>query len=339
MTLKFMGLQMVWAAGQKLGDRYTIRDVLGRGRWSITYRAEDRLGQSVVIKAVNREAIAPSELDRLQQVFVREAFKLAKCRHPYIVRAEEPFQADGVWCIPMEYIAGTTLARRDRRVLPEAEAVKYVRQVGEALQVVHEHGLLHRDVTPANIMLRIRNGESEAVLIDFGLARDFDHDLTLTRTEEITPGFTPLELYSRNGERGAYTDIYSLGATLYELMTGKVPPNADVRKLSNAPLVFPDSMSKPIRQATKWAMELERKDRPQSVKEWLDSLGGAIASQSVYQVSSQPPLQKQRNIGEIGSLLGGIAAIIAVIVTIVTLFKPSPNPTQTTPNPTQIRQP
>jgi eukaryotic-like serine/threonine-protein kinase len=181
---------MVWAAGQKLGDRYTIREVLGQGRWSVTYRAEDRQGQSVVIKAANDEAIASSEFDRLQQVFVREAFKLAKCRHPHIVRAEEPFQVDGVWCIPMEYIAGTTLARRDRPVLPEAEAVKYIRQIGEALTVVHEQQLLHRDVNPANIMLRIRNGESEAVLIDFGLARDFDRDLTQTRTEEFTPGYT-----------------------------------------------------------------------------------------------------------------------------------------------------
>ena len=335
---------MVWAVGQKLGDRYTIREVLGRGRWSITYRAEDRNGQSVVIKAASDEAIASSDFDRLQQVFVREAFKLAKCRHPHIVKAEEPFQFDGIWCIPMEYIAGTTLARRDRRVLPEAEALKYVRQVGDALQVVHEHELLHRDVTPANIMLRIRNGESEAVLIDFGLARDFAHDLTQTRTEEITPGFTPLELYSRDAERGAFTDIYSLGATLYELLTGKMPPNAQDRQLSNAPLVFPDSMSKPIRQAIKWAMELNRKDRPQSVQEWLNTFGRAIASPvspAPNPSGSSTPQPRWETwqvviagIAAIGTLLAGIGAIMP-------LLKPSPlpSPTQTTPNPTQTRQP
>jgi eukaryotic-like serine/threonine-protein kinase len=335
---------MVWSKGQKLGNRYTIQEILGGGRWSITYRAEDRQGQPVVIKAVNRDAIAPSEFDRLQQVFVQEAFKLATCRHPYIVKAEEPFQSDGVWCIPMEYIAGTTLEKRDRPVLPEAEAVKYIRQIGEALQVVHGHGLLHRDVTPANIMLRIRDGVSEAVLIDFGLARDFDHDLTQTRTEEITPGFTPLELYSRNGERGAYTDIYSLGATLYELLTGKMPPNADARKLSNAQLVFPDTMRQPIRQAIKWAMELERDDRPQSVKEWLDSLGGAIASQPVPQAPSQPVSEKRwetwqvviAGFAALGGLLGGIAAMITVLKPVPT---PPANSTQPSSNPPEIRQP
>lgn len=335
---------MVWAVGQKLGDRYTIREVMGRGRWSITYRADDRHGQSVVIKAANDEAIASSDFDRLQQVFVREAFKLAKCQHPHIVEAEEPFKADGIWCIPMEYIAGATLARRDRQVLPEAEALKYVRQIGEALQVVHEHKLLHRDVTPANIMLRIRNGESEAVLIDFGLARGFYTDLTQTRTEEITPGFTPLELYSRDAERGAYTDIYSLGATLYELLTGKMPPNAQDRKLSNVPLVFPDSISKSIKQAIKWAMELDGKDRPQSVQEWLDTLGRAIASPISPTPNSLGSSTPQRQWETWQVVIAGIAAIgtlLAGIAAIMPLLKPSPlpSPTQTIPTPTQTRQP
>jgi eukaryotic-like serine/threonine-protein kinase len=331
---------MVWAAGQQIGNRYTIREVLGGSHWSITYRAEDQHGQVVVIKTANQETLALPEFDRFQQMFVKEAFKLARCNHPHIVKASEPFQFDGVWCIPMEYIAGTTLAKRDRLILPETEAVNYICQIGEALHVVHQHELLHRDVNPANIMMRIRNGQSEAVLIDFGLARDFDHDLTQTRTTEITPGFTPLELYSRDAERGAYTDIYSLGATLYELLTGKVPLSADKRKLSNVPLEFPQSVRQPIKQAIQWAMALEAKDRPQSVKEWLDGLGKVTSSQPVQPDSqlahpvSQPASQSRWNwtvifvgVAAIGTLLAGIAAIVPV-------FKSAPTPP---PNPTQPR--
>jgi eukaryotic-like serine/threonine-protein kinase len=207
--------------------------------------------------------------------------------------------------------------------------------------------LLHRDVNPANIMLQIRNGESAAVLIDFGLARDFDHDLTQTRTEEITPGYTPLELYSRDAERGAYTDIYALGATLYELLTGKVPPNAQDRKLSNAPLMFPGSIRRPMKHVIKWAMELEGKNRPQSVREWLDMLSGATSSvapalsPSVPQSSQSTSPQRWdtwqwlfAGLVAIGTLLGGIAAMMTVLKP-----SPAPNPTQITPNPTQTRQP
>jgi len=267
---------MVWAPGKQLhGGRYTIQKVLGHGRFGITYLARDKNGDALVIKTPNDETLNRQDFDRLQQVFVQEAVKLAKCRHPHIVEAEQPFQENGVWCIAMEYIDGVDLASRAQTILPEEEALHYIQQIGEALIVVHNNGLLHRDIQPQNIM--VRAGKAEAVLIDFGLAREFDHDLTVTRTEEIAEGFAPLELYSRQADRGAYTDIYSLGATAYILLTGELPASAKQRRLSNVRLIPPNEInpqiSNNINRSILWALELEAKDRPKSIQEWLDSLG------------------------------------------------------------------
>ena len=315
---------MVWVAGKQLqGNKYTIERVLGHGRFGITYLARDKNDEPVVIKTPNDQSLNRPDFDRLQQVFVREAFKLAKCRHPHIVKAKEPFTEDGLWCIPMEYIAGTTLAERDRLILPEEEALVYIQQIGKALIEVHHNGLLHRDVRPGNIMVRVRDGKAEAVLIDFGLALEFDHEMTKTRTEEIAEGFAPLELYSRQAERGAYTDIYSLGATLYLLLTGQKPAGAMKRMLGNERLIAPKEsnpqISDRINRAILWAMELEAEKRPQSVQEWLNSLTISSPPSSQIPIERTTPSKRPFNwtlfwsaVAAIGTLLAGIAAWVTI---------------------------
>lgn len=270
---------MAWSAGKKLNKgKYTVQELLGEGRFGITYRAVDRAGNPVVIKTPRDVGFNLLAFKRLQELFVQEAHKLAQCHHPHIVSVKELFQEGNLRCIAMEYIDGTTLDKRSQKILPEKLALQYIDQIGQALIVVHGHRLLHRDLRPGNIM--IRSGRPEAVLIDFGLALDFDHELTKTRTEELSSGFAPIESYSSKAERGAYTDIYGLGATLYNLLTGMVPMSALERKIEHKSLIEPKSLNPAISDRTNeailWAMELEANKRPRSVQDWLKALGLSV---------------------------------------------------------------
>ncbi|ABA20386.1 serine/threonine protein kinase [Trichormus variabilis ATCC 29413] len=264
---------MAWVSGQQLqGGKYTIEQELGEGGFGITYRARDNYGRSVVIKTLNDQVQRHSDFAKFQQDFLNEAIKLAKCSHPHIVQIHEVINEDSLWCIVMQYIDGENLASRveNQGVLPEAEALRYIHQIGEALTVVHNNGLLHRDIKPQNIMLR--SGKSEAVLIDFGIARQFSPNLTQKHTEYLSSGFAPIEQYEERAKRGAYTDVYALAATLYSLVTGEVPTMAPLRAIGTS-LVEPKNISSHIsdqvNQAILRGMEVKPENRPQSIQEWL----------------------------------------------------------------------
>ena len=266
---------MSWQKGKQLqGDKYTIERVLGQGRFGITYLARDRKGNRVAIKTLNDAALRRPDRQDIEETFNREASELYKCEHPSIVRLkEQPFLQKGLLqkdqrCFAMEYVFGVDLTERDCQVLPQVEALRYVRQVGEALAAIHKRKVYHRDVRPGNI--RIRAGKPEAVLIDFGLARS-EGDET-EKTEKVVSGFAPPELYFKGGPRGPFVDVYSLGATLYELLTGMVPPDALERKLRGAQLQWPSEFDAGLREAIEWAMQLETKDRPQTMQSWLAKL-------------------------------------------------------------------
>jgi eukaryotic-like serine/threonine-protein kinase len=317
---------MIWSSGTVLnGGRYTIEEAIGHGRLSITYRAKQKGGGRVVIKTPNDKAIARDDLARLQERFIKEAFKLQKCEHPNIVEVFDPFQQEGLWCIPMEYIAGMTLAERDRPRLPESEALTYIKQVGAALEVLHGQNLIHRDVKPSNIMIRVRDGLSEAVLIDFGLVRDFSQHTTYTihsETEELASAFKAPELYIPGGDRGSYTDLYALGAVLYELVTGYPAPTAIERKDSPGPLSFPgDSVSESVVRSIESAMAMKASDRPDSVKQWLEEMNSGPAT------VSKPPSLPKINWVTISAVLTAIAGLIAAIAAMVTAFQPKDSPT------------
>ncbi|MEH2387943.1 MAG: serine/threonine-protein kinase [Nostoc sp.] len=272
---------MVWNAGKSLfGGRYIIQSQLGEGGIGITYLARNQGNQLRVIKTLKEEILNhPAWIlhrNKLRQDFRDEAVRLAVCHHPHIVQIETIFDEGNLPCMVMEYIEGEDLGQRLRRmgVLSEAEALLYIRQIGNALTLIHSKGLLHRDLKPRNIMLRI--DKSEAVLIDFGIAREFIPNIIQRHTVYRTPGFAPPEQYESEAPRGEYIDIYALAATLYNLLTGVIPTSADDRRHNinlEPPQYFNPQISNKVNQAIMCGMDLESTYRPQSVQEWLDLLG------------------------------------------------------------------
>ena len=334
---------MVWPAGKKLKNgRYTIEEVLRQGTLSVTYLAKSAKGYRVVIKTPNDAAIPRADFDKLQERFVGEAFKLKDCQKSrYIVQVEEPFQEDGFWCIPMEYIAGTTLDKRSPLKMAEGEALRYVRQVGEALGVIHAQGLIHRDVSPDNVMRRSDDiGMNEAVLIDFGLVRDFNLSTSVTSTQKITP-FTARELCLSKHDRGPYTDLYGLGAVLYALVTGDNPPMAMDRQPGEK-LKFPAGVSAQVENAIESAMTLKGIDRPASVAAWLETLP-AVKPEEKPEVSPLPPEERRkRKLEIVGLVLTALSVLFGAfqgIPVALTYFFPKDAPPASVSNEAPLAKP
>jgi len=267
---------MVWVAGEKLyGNRYIIERQIGEGGFGITYLAKNRRGEQVVIKTLKDEVMTNPDFTEFRDKFKDEAMRLAICKHPHIVQIENFFAHQSLPCIAMEYVEGEDLWRRVKTggVLSEAEGLRYIQQIGEALTVVHEKGLLHRDLKPQNIMLRSR--QSEAVLIDFGIAREFIPDVTLYHTAYVSLGFEPIEQHYEEAHRGEWTDVYSLAATLYYLLTGKMPEGSLMRVRRDRlipPRQHNQGISEVVSQAIVQGMAVQPEDRPASVQEWLKLL-------------------------------------------------------------------
>jgi serine/threonine protein kinase len=266
---------MVWTPGQGLnGDRYIIEGKLGEGGFGVTYLAQKAQNrQRVVIKTLKDELLSDPNFARYRDKFRDEALKLSLCRHPNIVQIDNYFTHDDLPCIAMEYVAGEDLWKwvERRGILSETEALNYIRQVGEAVIVVHEKGLLHRDIKPQNIMVR---DNQDAVLIDFGLARGFIPDRTQQMTFGLTHGFAPPEQYGEIGRFAEYTDVYALAATLYYLLT-KHHQLLHLRALNHPlkpPFQINPNISDAVHRAIMKGMEMDETKRPQSVQKWLAML-------------------------------------------------------------------
>ncbi|WP_026736746.1 serine/threonine protein kinase [Fischerella sp. PCC 9605] len=264
------------AGTQLQGGKYTLDQEIGRGGFGITFKATHHyLNQIVVIKTLNEKLRQHPDFGKFERQFQDEARRLATCVHPNIVRVSDFFVETGLPYMVMEYIPGETLGEAyvlPGIPLPEATAIHYIRQIGAALQVVHQNGLLHRDVKPDNIILR--QGTQEVVLIDFGIAREFNSGVRQTHTGMVSEGYSPIEQYLSQAPRTPATDVYGLAATLYSLLTGQVPMPALLRDREQmpAPRELQPHLSAAVNQAVMRGMAIEAKFRPQTVAEWLKLL-------------------------------------------------------------------
>ena len=270
------------------GGKYTLIQEIGHGGFGITFKATHHyLSQDVVMKTINERLRQHPDFAKFEGQFQDEARRLATCIHPNIVRVSDFFVEDGLPYMVMEYIPGETLG--EAFILPgiplaEATAIHYIRQIGAALQVVHNNGLLHRDIKPDNIILR--QGTQEVVLIDFGIAREFNSGVKQTHTGIVSEGYSPIEQYLTQAPRTPGTDIYGLAATLYALLTAQVPLPALLRDREKmpSPRELQPHLSAAVNQAVMRGMAVESRFRPATIAEWLQLLpdhGANITPQSV----------------------------------------------------------
>lgn len=241
-------------------------------------------------------------VDKLRKKFIEEAKAIFKMNHPNIVKVHDIFEENGTAYYVMDYIDGKSLGDivKQRGPLPEAEAVGYIRQVADALKYVHSLNRLHLDIKPGNIMVD-KNGK--AILIDFGASKHYDMESgenTSTLMGVNTKGYAPVEQSTQSFTKfSPATDIYALGATLYKLLTGITPPDANLLMAKEETLApLPSCISKSTHNAVLKAMTQIRADRPQTIDVFLGLLDSKITNSFDDEVTVCEETEKARQAEE-----------------------------------------
>ncbi len=293
---------------------FSVGKILGQGGFGITYLGSDvRLQRSVAIKEFFPEgarrqgtSIVPpatlsiTDFTTLRTRFTEEARTIARLSHPNIVQVHSVFEENASSYMVMEYLRGQTLAAmlEQHSPLGEAVVVGYMREVCKALTAVHGAGVLHRDIKPENILV---TADGRVALIDFGASRQFASGHTRQMTQVLTPGYAPLEQYGSQARFGPYTDIYSLGATLYHLLTGTAPATATDRAIGltiSAPSELNPQVSRATSDAVMWALAVRADQRPQTVADFVAAfLAGAPPLPPAASQPSSLPAPARRSTG------------------------------------------
>ncbi|MEO5672894.1 MAG: protein kinase [Ramlibacter sp.] len=287
-------------AGYRINE-YLIERSLGGGGFGITYLARDsnlqlpvaikeyfpsdlvtRTGdQAVHVRGGNPEH--QQQYDWGLERFLDEARALATFRHPNIVRVLRYFRENGTAYIVMEYESGVSLKRwvPQNAPLSQRSLLSIIYPLLDGLEAVHKTGFLHRDIKPDNIYVR---ADGTPVLLDFGAARRVTANKDMTNI--VSPGFAPFEQYHSQGNQGPWTDIYSLGAVMYWMTTGKKPIESAARVKSDSmlpasSLAEVNVYGAPLLQAIEWAMHPDESRRPQTVSLFRSAIQGSEKPEGV----------------------------------------------------------
>ncbi len=315
---------MVLPLGSTLHDRYRIDGQLGKGGMGAVYLAFD---QTLQIRVALKENLNPNPESERQ--FQREATLLASLRHPNLPRVTDHFVLEQRQYLVMDYIEGVDLHTRiANQPASVREVLAWADSLCDALSYLHSRQppVIHRDIKPANIKLQ---PDGNVVLVDFGIAKVFDHAQTSTGARGLTPGFSPPEQYG--GQRtDARSDQYALAATIYTLLTRHPPIDSINRMLEKEPLVpirsLNPSVPEMVDSAITRALSLQQSGRFADISTFRKALKGETAQIPVVQPTLKPePAERPRRsmalfagMGAVGAL--GLLGVVAVALLLI--FRP-----------------
>lgn len=255
---------------------YQLEQRLGQGLLGATYRAVDtRSGQRVILKTLSETLLSHPQAQPFSQQFAQLARRFAACPHPHLLPIQEVFSDRGQPFYVADYIPGQTLIQvmqAQGGPLDDQTALRYIRQVAEGVSALHRQGLYHGDIQPQNILLE--SGTDRIVLTDFNLVRSLTPGHSQTQTLLKSVGYTAPELAEPEQTFSPASEVYSLAATLYYLVTGLSPVPASLR--DQVPLIPPRQL-KPqltivLEQAILLGLQPSPRQRPKSIAAWLELL-------------------------------------------------------------------
>ncbi len=284
------------------GGKFKIEKMLGQGGFGITYLASQTISVEGSIGEIKTEiklaikeffmkdvcnrnedsnivsvpSVGSKELvERFKQKFIKEAHSISKLKHPHIVKVVDVFEENGTAYYVMEYHNGGSLGDlvKDGNPLSESDAVRYITQIADAVGYIHKQKVNHLDIKPGNILL---DGKANGILIGFGLSKQYDEKGSTP--VGISHGYAPMEQYNPGGVSTftPQSDIYSLGATLYKLVTGTTPPQANEIFNDGLP-TLPAHLSDGVKRAIEQSLKPRKIDRPATAEEFIALLSADAA--------------------------------------------------------------
>ncbi|MEX0271072.1 serine/threonine protein kinase [Leptolyngbyaceae cyanobacterium UHCC 1019] len=292
--------------------KYLINRVLGQTDLGATFQATQvQQNRPVLLKVLQPNSDLGVDGTPLKQRFLEQIQRFAHCKHPGLVRLIDSFEAEDEAIAVLDYTPGQPMLEvvHTQGALAESQAVHYIQQVGSALAELHDKGLLHRNVTPKNVIRPI--GSNIVVLVNVGLLDAAALGIAANKMQLPVQEYVAIEHYQAELTHTPATDIYALAGTLYFLLTGYAPLAAPLRHRS--PLPSPrqlcPQLSATVESAILQGLELNANDRPQAIAEWLALLpapnsmgdrnshvvldaanGSTLPQAAVVASSSQPPL-------------------------------------------------